>query len=97
MKEYIFTELISRQWKEFTIMIFTGASVAVMYRILRAYVFLKLKSGAVSFILELLFFLIAALFTGCVIDFTCASRLTFYMIEGFFIGVMGSALLIRLR
>ena len=95
MKEYLFTEFISRQWNEFTIMIFTGASAGVLYKVVRKYIIIKMGTGVLPVFLELLFFLIAALFTGGVIDYCCASRLTPYMAAGFVLGILGAKLLIK--
>lgn len=95
MKEYLFTEFISRQWNEFNIMLFSGFCTGFLYRITRKYIILKITPGVFPVILELLFFLTAALFTGGVIDCCCRSRLTPYMAVGFVLGVSAAKFFIR--
>ena len=95
MKEYLFTEFISTQWRNFTVMLFTGCGIEVLYKIVKKYIFVHIKPGTLCVFLELLFFFIAALFTGGMIDHFCSSKITVYMIAGFLIGVWGSRVIIR--
>ena len=92
MKELLFTEFISLQWKSFSIMIFTGFSIRILYKSIRKYVIGNIEPVALCVFLELLFFLTAALFTGGIIDYCCSSKITAYMAAGFLIGLWGAGI-----
>ncbi|MBR6701395.1 MAG: hypothetical protein IKL72_06675 [Firmicutes bacterium] len=95
MKEYLFTEFISLQWKSFTVMLITGCGTGILYKIIKKYLLIRIKPGALCVFLEMLFFLTASLFTAGVIDHLCSSKITAYMIIGFLAGVWGSGAIIR--
>lgn len=95
MKEYLFTEFISIQCRQFLILFLTGSGIFILYRIMKNYLLLKISSAFIAALLEILFFIIASLFTGGVIDYCCDTNRSIYMAVAFCLGLPVAHMVIR--